>query len=317
MMMAVIRSALLSGVFLLTAAAAPGQTITLRAETFVSGEDVLLGDVAEVRGEDAAWLRTIPVARAAGPGRSTRVDAALVMSRLRREGIDTDVLDIGGSTRSLATTLAVEVSAEELARDFRRFVDSSMPWPEGRAEVTIGDFSRGATVRDGALRIEWRPAPEYVWLGAATIRGDVLVDEEIEATVYGRVDIKAYADVYIASADLPRGAALTASSVRREPRLLSGRGDDFILDAELFTGQVARTRIRAGEAIEPRDLEPRTLVRRNQVADVEVVSGSLTVRLRAKAMSDGAAGDVIECENVGSRQRFMAYVRPDGVLEVL
>ena len=105
--------------------------------------------------------------------------------------------------------------------------------------------------------------------------------------------------------------------MRREARQIGDAREQPILDPAQLDGQVARTRIRAGQTITASDLEPRAVVKRNQIADVEAKSGALTIRLRARVMADGAVGDVVECENVASRQRFTAYVRPDGVLEVL
>jgi flagella basal body P-ring formation protein FlgA len=80
---------------------------------------------------------------------------------------------------------------------------------------------------------------------------------------------------------------------------------------------MAKQTIRKGYVIVPNYITPRVLVKRNDIVPVEVVSGNLTVSMRAKALADAAIGDVIDCQNLTSKQTFSAVLRKDGVLEVL
>ena len=61
---------------------------------------------------------------------------------------------------------------------------------------------------------------------------------------------------------------------------------------------------------------PRRIIKRNQVVTVEVRAGTLMVRDRAQAMSNAAAGDIIICRRINSKEEFQGIVREDGIVEV-
>ena len=55
---------------------------------------------------------------------------------------------------------------------------------------------------------------------------------------------------------------------------------------------------------------------RNQIVTVEVRAGALVVRDRALSMSNAAAGDMIICRRMNSKEEFQGVVREDGIVEV-
>jgi flagella basal body P-ring formation protein FlgA len=67
----------------------------------------------------------------------------------------------------------------------------------------------------------------------------------------------------------------------------------------------------------PRDLEPVPLVKRGQIVDVHSKVGGVAIVTAAKALSEGAYGDVVELRTGDrGRERFSATVTGPGHVTV-
>lgn len=146
----------------------------------------------------------------------------------------------------------------------------------------------------------------------------------LRITVYDRdrivthqtIDVKAEVrqTVAIARAPLRRGEVIAAGDVTFEARWLSS-----ILKpaaGEHIVGSAARSHIQAGQMILDRDVQAPFVVSRGDVVSVHVVSGSLVVESRARALSAGRDGEIVEFEsldpNPRERSRFKARMNGRG-----
>ncbi len=191
-----------------------------------------------------------------------------------------------------------------------------MPWDVNAAMVEVVSSSRDFQVSDGEVTIDWRPNPQYDYLGPGTFRGAILVDGEVEETFYSKATVAAYDEVVVAVRPIKRGDRITRSNVRLEKRELSSLRDGAFFSLDDVRGHVARSTIQPGREVTERKIELPTLVKRNQIIAVETRIGGLTIRGRARVLSDGSAGDVLDCMNLNSKEEFVGVLRPDGVLQV-
>ena len=298
------------------ATADEGEKVLLRGEAFVKGPAILLGEVAEIEGTRAAELAMIEVGRAARPGSFLRVNAALILARLKDAGIATDDVHIEGARAVRARTMSLEVSRETIAEDLARFIELEMPWDPADTIVDVQSPHQDLIVQDGQLEIRWRPNPQYRYLGPGSFRGELVVDGQVRKTLICKATIESYRDVVVVVNDVPRGRPLAPADLAVEKRAVSSiRGGVFSDPADL-RGYVARSTLFPGQVVSRRKVEPRRLFRRNQTVMVEARSGSLLVRNRARALMDGRAGEIVTCVNPGSKAKFQGRVRADGVVVV-
>ena len=101
-------------------------------------------------------------------------------------------------------------------------------------------------------------------------------------------DLKGVADGALAPADF-------ASAIRRE----------------------ARVTIFAGRPVREGDLQSPALVERNAIVPLAYTQAGLTIRTEGRALSRGAAGDVVRVMNLGSRATVTGIVGPDGAVRVI
>lgn len=134
-----------------------------------------------------------------------------------------------------------------------------------------------------------------------------------DVTVFVRVQI--WRDAWIAREPLPRGGAVESHLVEMR-RVDALRQRDLIpADAPLEELMVSRG-LPAGRFVTWRDVVRRPLVRRGQMIDVAAVDGPLAVNMKALALQDGAAGELVRVRNVESRREFAALVTASGQAQV-
>ncbi|HIJ65599.1 MAG TPA: flagellar basal body P-ring formation protein FlgA [Candidatus Hydrogenedentes bacterium] len=303
-----------AAVFALTAAAET-DTVTLQEEVYIKGPRVILGEVAEIEGENAESLAAVEIGPAATPGNCARLSAALVISRLKSAGYEPSEFEVEGSRAVRATTLHLEVTPDYIAEHLRGFIRDSMPWEPSNAVIDVDTPAQKVTVSDGHVDIVWRANPQYRYLGPGSFRGDICVDGEVQKTLSCRASVEAYQDVVAALKDIPRGKPMALSDMELATHAVSSLpGGGVFYAKEDLMGYVAQTTIFEGQVITNRKVAPKRIIKRNQIVTVEARVGALVVRDRAKAMQHGCAGDVVTCLNPLSKEEFQGVVREDGVV---
>jgi len=321
MMMKIIWLAAVASICLpaLAGAGSPEEktAIRIREEAYVKGPKVYLGDLVEVEERELRErLADIEVSSAAQPGDSKSLNGSLVEARLQHAGIDLNEVSLVRPQQIRTTTMHLDLTPEMLAASLRAHIEAHMPWDAETTEIDVPLPRVALMAPEGELEIDWRPNPQYKFLGPTNFRGEVLVDGELFRTVALRASVETYREIVVAATDIPRGRPLTGSQLRMETVALSRAPDGAITTPGGVTGLIARKTIFPGQPVTDRNVEARRLIRRNQTVIVEMNSGSIHIQHQARAMMDGRAGDVIICANPATREEFQGVVRADGVVEV-
>ncbi len=301
---------------LLIVSGACADVVTFKDEVYVKGPKVLLGDIAEIEGEDAVELASIELMDAARPGAQKRLQASLVEARLRSAGIDTSAIEMQGASSVVTTTLSLEVSGREVAESLMQYIKETMPWELDSTQIEVTAPTFDITAREGTVDFAWSPAPDYRYVGAGAFRGELIVDGESQRTFNLRAKIEPFVNVLVASRDIARGQLVGPADMESRKMPLSTAPTGAVTDPQRALGLVARKTIFPGEYISERDLQERVLIERNQIINAVVRSGAVTLTSRLKAVTDGRAGDTIACVNPQSKEQVLAVVMPDGTVRV-
>ncbi|MBX7256793.1 MAG: flagellar basal body P-ring formation chaperone FlgA [Candidatus Hydrogenedentes bacterium] len=301
----------------MTAWAEPADTVMLKTEAYVKGPMVTLGEVAEIKGENAPVLGQIELGGAAAPGASKRLDATLVRTRIESAGVQASDITLDGANAVVAKTLSMELTQDILAEDLFAFIESKVPWKLEDTEIEVEHQAQSIVVPEGELSIKWSPQPQYRWIGPTVFRGEIRVDGDVKRSITMKAKVDALADVLVTTMDIPRGKLITPSDVQVEKRSLANlRTGSYVTELEDLVGNTARSTIFAGQVISPRQVVPPQLVKRNQAVTVETRAGGLLIRSRAVALGNAGAGEVLTCLNPDSKQEFVGTLRKDGIVVV-
>ena len=112
-----------------------------------------------------------------------------------------------------------------------------------------------------------------------------------------------------AARDLPAGTIIGSSDLAWIEEVPGG-----IEDPALAIGLQTRVAVYEGRPVVAGALRAPVLVSRNQVVRVAFDAGPLRIETEGRALSEGAAGDVVRVMNLASRTTISALVNPDGTL---
>ncbi|MCZ8181527.1 MAG: flagellar basal body P-ring formation chaperone FlgA [Beijerinckiaceae bacterium] len=288
---------LLSGAglaFALLSGTALAETLRLRAESVVDGEQVRLGHLVE--GIDPS--ADVPVFRAPAPGTRGTIRADRVIAAARDMGIT-------GIDAGSLVTVTIHRPGRVISRlDLQGIVAKALAerGAKGDLEVTLDDHLVARTV-DSARREEIRVTrlvrdptsgrfeARVILAGDPTSEGWMLTGSVVETR-----------EIAVPAQDLERGDAIEARKlvlVRRPVNLIGN--DVLTADADL-TGMIPRRTLKAGEPIRNSDLAKPILVEKNQIVTVLYNSGGLNLSMRGRSQNSGSMGEAIRVQNPQSKR---------------
>ncbi|WP_405403421.1 flagellar basal body P-ring formation chaperone FlgA [Paracoccus sp. Ld10] len=89
-----------------------------------------------------------------------------------------------------------------------------------------------------------------------------------------------------------------------------------LIDPSAAIGMQTRITIYEGRPLHANMLQAPRVIGRNQIVRLRYQRGALQIDTEGRAMSDGAAGELIRVMNMGSRSTVTAQVMPDGTLAI-
>lgn len=324
---------------ILTAPAA-GQTVRLRTVATVGDEAVRLADVAELTGV-AASAGQVELARLSAAA-GTTVEVRQVQAALLAAGVNVAPIRFAGASRCEVRRVASARPAAPVEK-----VESPAPpsapvesiaatQPAEPPAMTLGDRVRQALAEQlgvavEAVTVEFDRASSRA--AALEVEGDVSITSTDRAclgrrhwradTVIGNRKYRHYLNgtasvcrpTVVLVRDLPAGQTIAVADVRLEDRADDGSAD-VMGSLELVIGQQTERSLRAGQAVSTDDLSRPVLIGRNQMAVVTSRVGGLSVQLRAKALSAGRRGELVQFERGDDRSALWAVVTGPGRAEV-
>lgn len=333
--------AIISGVLLLIAQVSlPSDQIVLRfAQSPTTTKGVVrLEDVVEVISGQSASLTqtmTMPLGPAPRLGQSQVWRSEDILQHLELRGLHTGKIRWSGAIETKLQR--VEALDERLATQLT---------PAFTNDRLLEQASRNVTqvIRDylnlrSSERIEWRLKFELPvqslpllnirrnivsigggsppWLGEQQFvlqvkQFDSVLDIPIEATV------ELPPMVVIATRPIRRQEVVTEELLDFAPLSEQDeqRGGKFFERFEDCVGKQTSRSIGTGQVLTMELLGEPIVVRRNDVVEIESVSGAIVVRAAAKSLGSGAVGDLIQVELPGTRQRLHATVVGQGLVRV-
>lgn len=272
-------------------------TIALKDKASVSGRWVRALDLVDADRSDAAArlrLADIYLGRAPEEGKTRTITLDEIRRELERRGVDPSVFTWLGSRVEVASGLPV--SSEPLRNAIAAAIQRQLPVEASVRIVQLQPDScpEGVVVSDVKPR-----GAGYV----ATLSNGSKVDAVVK--------ILRPRDAVFAVRDLLPGRTIDRADL--EIKRLEMADDERGTDLGLIVGAVPAVRIRPGAPIAASDLRLKAVVKRGDV--VRAVSTGYEVD--ARALEDGATGQEIGLEFVGSRNRLRATVASASRVDVV
>jgi len=298
------------------AASAGAIKIYLPREVNISGESMVLGDVAIIRGvpEDVAKASGIMIGKFSVAGQKITVNRSTILSRLAANKIPAKYVSFSGSKDVKVGRKEIIISAKDIAAKASEFLKGN----KMGATIASYDLTRGC--RDIVLpsqkgEIEFVPRlSKSPSVSQAIVDVDIMLDGK-------KIDAKqvAFRPMYkcrriIAKTDIPAGSVLGSSNIKVETitsKYPEPKG------WKLPVGLITKRSLKSGQQIRNSLLtraKPEILIKRNALVVIKIESAALTLTAKGKAIGEGAFGEMIRVKNIDSDRIIICKVNFDGTV---
>jgi flagella basal body P-ring formation protein FlgA len=288
--------------------------VDLKSEVAVTGKTVILSDLAEISGEDAALLSSIAIAKSPDGSFDLYIPAKTVANKVRSRYLGQ--LAFTGASRTHVVSCTVEVPEDTLKKVFVEEIIKNSPWNNaGRIEVADVRVSRIPKVLQAdsnCIRAKFSAHERYLgFVTASLLIGRGPFPESV--TITGKVKL---------IADIPVVRAKVASGKIIAPADLVMRSLDISPCPYAYTrledcvGKRSRVMLLEGNPILPSQVQRKPDVCSGEVVSIEARVDDLVVRDKGIAMKDGYQGDAIPVKNVSSGRQVIGTIIAVSLVQV-
>jgi flagella basal body P-ring formation protein FlgA len=291
--------------------------IVVAQSSHVEGNEILLGDVAEITAEGMVReiLADISLGRSPRPGKVKSIRKRQLRSSLRsHEEI------LAGASMTIPDVIYVKrnsqtLSDQEIEGHVNRFLSRSFPDREYLIETI--KLPREEEYPSGKLDIRIVPGQGVDKNGKFSLSMDVNIDgkKQDRIRVSGRVAV--YETMACAGQDLLKGHQVLPEHIILESKNIFNYRQSIIKDPALLEGKVLKTSIRKGTPIQNDWLKPLPLIKKGDVVTLVAQKKNLIIVASGVSREDGFKDSMIQVENSGSGKIIRGLVRKQGTVEVL
>lgn len=152
--------------------------------------------------------------------------------------------------------------------------------------------------------------------GKANLALIVRVNERVERNLSVPVEVEALADTVVSSRPLDRGEIISSDDVTVQKRDISSVNGRVFRSIDEVVGKRVKNAVRANTPLSGASLEKVPLVKSGQLVTIIAESPSLRLTATGKARGNGAEGDIIKVQNMGSLKEIPARVIDVGTVQV-
>lgn len=292
-------------------------TVTIPEESFVSGDKIFLGDIAEITGssEIVSSLQAIEIRKAPAPGYSVNISRTSLELVLKQKGFAPETLTLDVPQNFKVTGNCQTVNSSDLAEIAISFVKETMPWHEDSVNITLQSLSSNEiTLPEG--NIEFLPSAPYnmKFIGNVSIPVEIIINGVSVKKVNVSLKIQVFSEVLVATTGISRGDILSPENISLEKREIKNSGDNIFTDPAQIEGRVASVNISRGTVITEKLTESPLMVRNGDLVTIIAVAGQVEVRAMGKSKQNGRFGDIIDVVNTDSGKRLKATVIETGTV---
>ena len=126
--------------------------------------------------------------------------------------------------------------------------------------------------------------------------------------IYVPVQVKAFGTVVVNKHPLTRGTIISTSDLMMATRELSGAIQGYYTTFDQLEGMILKSNLASGSIISPRTVQNRKLVKMGDIVTILAETNGLHIRMKGKAMMDGAKGESIRVKNTRSKRVLQGEV---------
>lgn len=288
--------------------------VSLKENSRVAGEDIHLGDIAEVAAYEGAevaphsidMLKKIRLGASPVAGTYRLLRKKRLLSLLERGGWHNalvngpEVIRIWRSSRS--------IPKDDLILKVEKDIIQVMPWPKDKVDLEVTFPDGEILLPEGMLSTETELPRGYTFFGQGAVLVKLFVDGKEHKSVWAKTVIRLYTDMVLASRPILRNELIKEEDLKVERRLVASIPQGVFDDVDEIKGMRAKRKIGKDAVITGSDITLPELFKRGSMVSILLKKGGLAISAKGKAMEKGVKGQIIKVENISSKKVILAEV---------
>lgn len=295
---------------------AASYTVSLRTQALVKSTTLVLGDIADLSGEDEAL-----VAKLARMPLGSVTDVRLlrrseVLPLIRGFFPDLGNVSVTGAEFTRVSVATRTPEAAEIAAILKAHLAAVSSWREDEIEIRSIDNLKAMELPQGdiRLRVISRGTPSNY--RSMLVLVEAVLDGKPLRTFWVKADVRVHAQVAQVARPVPYGRALQADDLHEVLCEVEDPRADYIHDCAEAVGMTAKRALAPGDLLNRSWVTEVRLVRNGEMVRLLAQNGSVSISVLARALQDGRLGDRIKVRNVDSDRALTAVVIGRGEVRI-
>jgi len=186
----------------------------------------------------------------------------------------------------------------------------------GELELSFTQPWVAPTLPDEPLTVKILEIPTVGVTPSFIIRFQLCTTNRTVGTWQASMQAHIWRDVWVAHTDLRRGELINEADVTRERRDVLSVSESLAEFSPADTSLELANQMRAGAILLARNLKPRTVMHRGQMANAVLEDGALSITMKVEVLEDGAVGQVVRASNPISKRNVSGKIIDEKTIQV-
>jgi flagella basal body P-ring formation protein FlgA len=242
---------------------------------------------------------------------STQVNAllaAVVPKLATTNWTGADAVQISRRTHALTEADALALITTTLQKNYVK--------DKGELELNFIQPWDPPTLPDEPLTVKILELPTAGVTPSFIIRFELCTATETVGTWQASLQAHIWRDVWVAHSDLQRDELVADADVAQERRDVLGIFESLAQFSPDDSSLQIANEVQAGNVLLARNLKPRAVIHRGQMADALLQDGALNIMMKVEVLEDGALGQIVRVRNPVSLRNLSGKVINDQTIAI-
>jgi flagella basal body P-ring formation protein FlgA len=286
-------------------AAASPLIIQLSDGATVVGPNISIGEISDLIGAGNGELervRRLVVGKAAPAGDTATITQQYIKICLRREGFSISDFDFQGAGASKVLTQSQVFYPSKLLPEIKNFILKQIKEDPANVDVKLAGQDKTIILPAGKITPNFRPTFSGKYEGQVILTSELEINDRLERVLPLRVNVEIFHPVVVTTHRLEKGDKFTGENIAliRTPtsKILSGSLNKI----NYALGRTASAPLVPGIVLRYTDIFDPPMIVHGSIVQAVVRRGNVELRVDARAIEDGKAGENIRVENTDSHK---------------
>jgi flagella basal body P-ring formation protein FlgA len=286
-------------------------TIRVRERVEIDGDEVLLGQIAEIQGSDpqlTRHLENILIGKAPLPGKSRQYDEGLLKMRLRQYHIDLSAVILEAPELVEVSRSCIKIPKQKIEEMVSGFLLQNIPRENKNMRIKEIRVPEEVVLAKGQVSYKVSVADNQSLRGKCSIAVEFSVNGSDQKKIWAIATIEVLGPVVVTRKPLGRYQPIDEDDIELKTMDLSDLPDDVITDPEAILGKRTTRAIGAQVPLRADTVELPPLVKRGDLVVIIAASSGLKITTRGQVKKKGRLGEQIPVINLDSKKVLYARV---------